>query len=282
MTIRFGLIVVCLCFGLSLAAYADETVDAGVGNAVGNGEIERVSDGGAGLLDNVQGVTPTPPIPDFLPDETPVSSLEGLIKRDVVSGTLTGDYNGLSKGDAVEVIKDLYMGKIYVVSRLGRTERVQVPARYLYINPVWNMDTNQLSHGQLEAYLAYKQMNSDSPYFIWVDISRQRTYIFLNLQGKWQVIRDIPSATGTNYMPTEQGLFKVYSRQPILKGPQYAYNCLRFNGPYMIHSVTYTSRGNLLDPTLSNKASHGCVRVSIEDSRWLYQYIPYGTAVWVN
>ena len=47
--------------------------------------------------------------------------------------------------------------------------------------------------------------------------------------------------------------------------------------------VLYTWRGDtILDGELSARLSHGCVRLSPENSRWIYETAPLGAVVWVN
>ena len=50
----------------------------------------------------------------------------------------------------------------------------------------------------------------------------------------------------------------------------------QFNGDYLFHSVPYTERGNhgSLQPgefdKLGSDASHGCIRLMVNDARWIY------------
>jgi len=39
---------------------------------------------------------------------------------------------------------------------------------------------------------------------------------------------------------------------------------------------------NILDYTLGKPASHGCVRMTVEDAKWIYDTIPNGTKVIVQ
>ena len=51
----------------------------------------------------------------------------------------------------------------------------------------------------------------------------------------------------------------------------------------MFHSVLYNQKGGPVTQSsvnnLGSKASHGCVRLSVEDAKWLYQNCPKGTKV---
>lgn len=50
----------------------------------------------------------------------------------------------------------------------------------------------------------------------------------------------------------------------------------------MIHSVTMDRYGRIKDPVLGERRTSGCIRVSLEDSRWIYESIPDGTHVYVH
>lgn len=58
---------------------------------------------------------------------------------------------------------------------------------------------------------------------------------------------------------------------------------VRFYGPYLFHSVpTGQNFGEYLEDEgakLGQPASHGCVRLSVADAKWLYEQLPDGTPV---
>ena len=63
-----------------------------------------------------------------------------------------------------------------------------------------------------------------------------------------------------------------------------SYTCwyyTQFHGNYLFHSVLY-NRGSMTqikDGTLGKQVSHGCVRLDINNAKWLYDNIPNGTKV---
>ena len=64
---------------------------------------------------------------------------------------------------------------------------------------------------------------------------------------------------------------------------QYA---VRFNGRVLFHSILFNrSNPGSLSPSsynlLGEKASHGCVRLSVNDAKWIYDHCPKGTTVTV-
>lgn len=52
--------------------------------------------------------------------------------------------------------------------------------------------------------------------------------------------------------------------------------CTRISGPYLFHSVVYTRYGDKYSlhkaeyKKLGKSASHGCIRLQVEDAKWIY------------
>ena len=55
----------------------------------------------------------------------------------------------------------------------------------------------------------------------------------------------------------------------------------QWSGNYLFHSVLYNpgSMTSVQDGRLGIAASHGCIRLSLANARWIYQNIPRGTKV---
>ncbi len=85
---------------------------------------------------------------------------------------------------------------------------------------------------------------------------------------------------------TPVGLFTISSRYVWheLYGPCYGQYCTRITGHILFHSVPYyTPNPNDLKYKLYNnlgeKASAGCIRLSVADAKWIYENCPAGTKV---
>ena len=51
-------------------------------------------------------------------------------------------------------------------------------------------------------------------------------------------------------------------------------------GNYLFHSIPFDSdKTTISDPTLGVPASHGCIRLSVEDSKWLYDNVKNGSKI---
>lgn len=70
----------------------------------------------------------------------------------------------------------------------------------------------------------------------------------------------------------------------LLSGNVYGQYATRINGPYLFHSVPYFTKdkGDLEYAEynkLGSPASLGCIRLSVEDAKWVYENCPEGTTV---
>ena len=87
-------------------------------------------------------------------------------------------------------------------------------------------------------------------------------------------------ADGKASTPTVTGVFHVGSRGYYFdSGSARCYWWTQFYGNYLFHSVLYTHSGQLMDGRVGIALSHGCVRLKIENAKWIYDNIPRGTTV---
>lgn len=91
---------------------------------------------------------------------------------------------------------------------------------------------------------------------------------------------------GLESSPTKKGTYRTTDtyRWRLLNGNVYGQWATRITGPYLFHSVPYTSK----DPStletaeynkLGSNASAGCVRLSVKDAKWIQKHCPEGTLV---
>lgn len=122
-----------------------------------------------------------------------------------------------------------------------------------------------------------------------VSLKEQCVYVYkLGTDKQYGLFNTFPCSTGL-FGPTPAGVFTTtgpYHRWHYFKDfaiwAQYAYY---IEGDILFHSVLYKSRGG--SPTwgsvhsLGHKASHGCVRLSVENAKWIYENCAKGTVVTV-
>lgn len=192
----------------------------------------------------------------------------------------------LSKGAKVEILKDLGTEWYLVQNRSGTRgwvhhSNLAIPGDSLTL-------LDPISKEDWEWYLNRKGIGSKTHYLIWVDIPRQLTYVFSGSQGHWKLNKTFSCSTGKNVSPTIRGRFTVRDRgkwfysERFKSGGKY---WLMFQDSYLFHSIPLDKDQNVIVQeahTLGKKASHGCVRLSLEDSKWMHEHIPIETSVFIR
>jgi len=128
------------------------------------------------------------------------------------------------------------------------------------------------------------------PYQIKISTKEQRVYVYAHDDKDEYTIevKKFICSTGLNDTPTPKGTFtntgpgaKWHYFKKFECWAQYAYY---INGDIMFHSVLYdekdvsTLRKGSVN-ALGSKASHGCVRLKVEDAKWIYENCKAGTTV---
>jgi len=196
--------------------------------------------------------------------------------------TSSGVIGTVKKGTKVEIIYGMFTEWFYISYS---NVKGWVQRNVLSIPPDPPTNVNKMTKEQLEGFVNYKGFTSGSAYLVWVDIDRQLTYVFTGSKGNWKHNKTIQCSTGKNESPTIRGTFTVSRRGDWFYNSRYrsgAKYWVEFCGDYLFHSIALDAYGKIKDPTLGVRASSGCVRMSLEDSKWIYNYIPKGTTVWVN
>lgn len=187
----------------------------------------------------------------------------------------------VKKGIKVEVIKDSGYKWYYIKTNVGKYGWVEADTLIIPSDPKTN--TVRLSTAQLEGYVNVKSFKSNTKYFMWVDLNRQIVNVFQGTEGKYKLLKTMSCATGRNISPTVRGTFAIQNRGAwFFTGSSGAKNWVAWNEQYLFHSIIMDANGNVKDYTLGKRASAGCIRLSINDSKWVYDNMPNGTTVWVN
>lgn len=116
---------------------------------------------------------------------------------------------------------------------------------------------------------------------ITVDIGKQMIYAW---EGG-MIVNQSPVATGMRYTPTVKGQFRIYRKVDIqdMKGNYPPYepyfikdvpNVMYFHKAYAIHGAYWHNK-------FGSRVSHGCVNTPVEFSKWLYDWAPTGTQVYI-
>ena len=129
------------------------------------------------------------------------------------------------------------------------------------------------------------------PFAITVDVENQVTTVYgRDEEGNYTVpVRRMLCSTGTKANPSDVGDWVLNGRHAKwcvfpTWGNSYARYWTRINASIAFHSVIYTAVSLDAMKTasykmLGNRASHGCIRLTVEDAKWVYDNIGEGTVV---
>lgn len=125
------------------------------------------------------------------------------------------------------------------------------------------------------------------PYYIAVNRQSNCVTVYtLDTEGYYTVpIKAMTCSVGTDNR-TPLGISKISDKYVwrLLFGNSYGQYSVRFNGHILFHSVPYTSPNNYSLKEgqfnlLGEPASQGCIRLCVEDAKWIYDNCARGTIV---
>ena len=129
------------------------------------------------------------------------------------------------------------------------------------------------------------------PFAITVDVQNQVTTVYgRDENGEYNVVvRQMLCSTGTKNNPSDVGDWVLNGRHANWCvfpkwGNSYARYWTRINSSIAFHSVIYTAVSNRAVNVssykmLGKRASHGCIRLTVADAKWIYDNIGEGTVV---
>lgn len=133
-------------------------------------------------------------------------------------------------------------------------------------------------------------------YYFEVDVANQVTKVWTyNAETEAYDILDraFLCATGTTKYPSPLGTFTLTGRRarycefPTWGGGQAQY-WTRINSEIAFHSVIYSDAGNPATLNVSSlkglgkRGSHGCIRMTVADAKWIYEHAKSGMQVWIH
>lgn len=122
--------------------------------------------------------------------------------------------------------------------------------------------------------------SSNTNWLILGDTSRCVTSIYTGSWNNWSLNRRYVCSTGKASTPTVIGEYQVYGKGYSFGHGYTCYYYTQFYGDYLFHSSPYYVNSNrVMDPTMGVPSSAGCVRLEIQNAKWIYDNIPYGTKV---
>ncbi len=131
------------------------------------------------------------------------------------------------------------------------------------------------------------------PFYIFVDVRNQITSVYgRDEYGEYTVpVRQMLCSTGKEGTDSDPGDWVLNGRKAnwcyFPKWGGYARYWTRINGSIAFHSIIYRSV-SLSDPKVSSynmlgqKASHGCIRLTVADAKWIFDNCGEGTVVHIT
>lgn len=121
---------------------------------------------------------------------------------------------------------------------------------------------------------------SATNYLLAVDTATCRTGVFRGSQGAWQPVFYWQCGPGTPSTPTVKGEYTVTAKGYSFGHGYTCYYYTQFYGDYLFHSIKYDQGTfNVQDGRLGTPVSEGCVRLSLENAKWIWDNIPLRTKV---
>ncbi len=137
--------------------------------------------------------------------------------------------------------------------------------------------------------IAYPDLNKVANFWIRVSTERERTYLMSGSKKIYTMYsstgagNDQATPKGTWHIQAEKGDF-FYS-QISGEGAKY-WLSFKDHGVYLFHSVPTDEKGNFIaseaEQLGKKAASHGCVRLSVPDAKWMYEHVRTGTKVVIS
>ena len=150
-------------------------------------------------------------------------------------------------------------------------------------------ETGNADRATLQTLFDENAKKALKPYVLKVSVSDQRVYAYApDRNGEYtDLVRTMKCSTGRKSSPTPTGTFSDTgpgARWHFFKKfncwAQYAFY---IQGDIMFHSVLYNQKGGKVTQSsvnhLGSRASHGCVRLSVEDAKWIWEHCPSNTKV---
>ena len=123
-------------------------------------------------------------------------------------------------------------------------------------------------------------MWSPTEWLLVIDSANCAVGVYRGSQWNWTNYFYFACSPGMQYSPTIKGIYSVGTRGYVFG---YGFSCYwwtQIYGDYLFHSQPYYPDSNvILDATMGVPSSAGCVRLYIDNAKWIYDNIPSGTTV---
>ncbi|MCG2789959.1 MAG: L,D-transpeptidase [Actinomycetia bacterium] len=144
--------------------------------------------------------------------------------------------------------------------------------------------SNETTSGQSNQQETSIDYSNPDNFRIDVNLTAQLVSVYYNDN----LIKSLRCSSGTAETPTVTGTFTTNQKIYYAWVPRFnqgAYYWVRFYGAYLFHSVPFDKNRNMIAEEankIGTPASHGCVRMALEDAKWFYEMLPLGIKVTIR
>ena len=244
--------------------------------------------------------TPVPDLSAYLVDENENGESVPIAEGD------TAFSKKLKNGSSGKLVKQLqermaalgyYDGPIsgnFLKNTTRAVKKIQeqngMPSNGVVDEDTWNVIFNDASIVLPDATPKPTPSPTPVPFAITVDVANQVTTVYgRDEKGDYSVVvRQMLCSTGLKATPSDVGDWVLNGRHATWcyfpKWGSYARYWTRINSSIAFHSVIYYSVSNTNMKTssyykLGQRASHGCIRLTVADAKWIYDNVGAGTVV---
>ena len=132
-------------------------------------------------------------------------------------------------------------------------------------------------------YNKAQMYNSDTDYIIITNKTKHLVNIYRGPKGARVLEQSFVCTVGAARSQTIEGEFKVGTKLYYFdSGSCRVFYATRIKGAYFFHSILYyqtRTPQRVMDGRLGMNLSHGCVRLGLDQAKWIYDNIPIGTKI---
>ena len=116
---------------------------------------------------------------------------------------------------------------------------------------------------------------------ILIDLSHNRFGVYKGWKGHWDRVKYWQCSTGAPGMRTITGTYKAGGKGLAFGNGFTCWYYTQILGDYLIHSGEYYpgSMTAVMDNRMGVYISHGCVRLLLENAKWVYDTVPSGSTI---
>ncbi|MEG0857444.1 MAG: SH3 domain-containing protein [Terrisporobacter sp.] len=137
----------------------------------------------------------------------------------------------------------------------------------------------------MDKFVNDNNIKSPTVNLIVTDLYNFYTYVYMKDENNnWKRLYKWECTVGKPSTPTIVGTYYISGRKPYFGSDTYRVKyATRIKGSYYYHSILFNANGTeIIDDTLGKALSHGCIRLAVENSQWIYDNVLDTSAVVIH